>query len=976
MQWALAPRGGSASLAGLSVALSPPSLSLSGLEIAGPPGEGDLLRLDHLRVDPVLGRLLFGGPWMRRVEARGLVFERLRPRETKAPPDLTPITRLFDIEELSLSDARLRLALSRGTVTADGLRLELTPGERGIRTFGGSADIAFLRNGSTLVRGRLAARGTVTPGPAIDAGLELTPARLDLASLAGNLFGRAALRVTRNSIQARELSLTMPQARLGSGPRAQTSPAPIRLDASGSATLDLGDPRVEVHELDAGGLLLARGRLGGATLDRLAGSLDGKVPRVERVRALLAPLLPPRTKGMELRGELPFHIGLAARGSESVLTLGLLPRELEFSWPDGGIVCRFGGTITAAGPLKGGFRDRTGLEWMLSAGAGSVLYEGRPLPFGKLEVQGSARTADGSLRVDGLEIRSETLGRLAGKLSFSEGKPSGALDGRNLPAAALLSLAGAFSGRDWTGWSPNGAIDVAARIEPAEGGPRVAATVALAKIGFSSPAGDVMGQNLSGRVDLEARPIRPLRFTTNLAMSGGEALWGTVYVDFAKDPLDLHAGATRIGPDEYKDVRLDGGLAGFGRLSVAGEARRAAGTWRRKGTLVLSEARLGPVFRTFLRDPLAASHPDLAPLTAEGTARMELSFSSSEKAADLSGRFVLRSGGVRREGEPPIVSGLDIDLPIAYSLGVPDPGRPRPSDAAAWGRLSVKELRLGGQELGPLELPVVLVPNRLYLGGGVDASLFGAGLHLRRIQVDEPLSPSFRIELAARLDGLDLARLSGKKPVLEGRLGGVLDPVRIGRERLTAAGELTGDLFGGRAVIRHLTVDRPFGAGREIGGDVDVRLLDLERLSAALDVGRVTGRISGSLTGLRVAFGQPVAFHLRMESEPAKGVTQMVSLKAVNSISLVSTGSALSGLGESLMTTFFREFPYEKIGFECNLKNDVFTVRGLIHEDGVEYLVKRRLFAGINVINRNPDNRIGFSDMLDRAKRVSSERPQ
>ncbi|MBE0556484.1 MAG: hypothetical protein IH628_04545, partial [Proteobacteria bacterium] len=106
---------------------------------------------------------------------------------------------------------------------------------------------------------------------------------------------------------------------------------------------------------------------------------------------------------------------------------------------------------------------------------------------------------------------------------------------------------------------------------------------------------------------------------------------------------------------------------------------------------------------------------------------------------------------------------------------------------------------------------------------------------------------------------------------------------------------------------------------------------------------------------------------------PVKGVDQSVSLKAVNSISLVSTGSALSGMGVSLMTTFFREFPYEKIGFECGLENDVFTVRGLIREDGVEYLVKRRFFTGINVINRNPDNRIGFSDMVERAKRVTRE---
>jgi hypothetical protein len=228
--------------------------------------------------------------------------------------------------------------------------------------------------------------------------------------------------------------------------------------------------------------------------------------------------------------------------------------------------------------------------------------------------------------------------------------------------------------------------------------------------------------------------------------------------------------------------------------------------------------------------------------------------------------------------------------------------------------------------------------------------------------------------MAAELDGLDLSRIAGINPMIEGRLGGILDPVIIGRERMTAAGSLTGDLFGGRLDVRGVTVERPFSAGREIGADVNVDRIDLDRFSAALGVGRITGRLSGSMAGLRVAFGQPVAFHLKMESVPTKGVNQSVSLKAVNSISLVSTGSGLSSLGISLMATFFREFPYEKIGFECGLKNDIFTVRGLIHQDGVEYLVKRRFFAGIDVINGNPDNRISFSDMLERANRVTGER--
>lgn len=288
--------------------------------------------------------------------------------------------------------------------------------------------------------------------------------------------------------------------------------------------------------------------------------------------------------------------------------------------------------------------------------------------------------------------------------------------------------------------------------------------------------------------------------------------------------------------------------------------------------------------------------------------------------------------------------------------------------------MRVKELRLAGEKLGPLDIPVVLVPNRLYIGGSIAVPLFDGRLDLRGIRVDEPLSPDFRIRLAVRLDGLDLARIGGKDSILEGRLDGLLDPVLVGKDRLTAVGDLTGDLFGGRMEIRNVAVERPFQPGREITSDVDVSLLDLQRLSAALGIGRVTGRLSGSAAGLRVAYGQPVAFRLRLESVPVRGVAQSVSLKAVDSISVVSTGSPLSGLGSSIMTRLFREFPYAKIGIECSLKNDVFTVRGLVHEDGVEYLVKRRLLAGIDVINRNPDNRIGFSDMLERAKRATGER--
>ena len=610
--------------------------------------------------------------------------------------------------------------------------------------------------------------------------------------------------------------------------------------------------------------------------------------------------------------------------------------------------------------------------WIVSADPGEVLHEGHSLPLGTVTIRGSARPVDNTYRVEGIEIRSGSLGRLTGQVAFHEGNVSGRLDGASLPADNLAYLAGALGGHDWNGWSPTGVIDISARLDAVEGVPRVAATAVLGRIGFASPAGDVMGRNLAATVGLEADLTSRPRVNADLALRQGEALWGTVYLDLAKDPLDLRIGGRRVGPETYEDLLLEAGLAGFGHLGVTGKARRAGDAWRHQGRLALRDARLGPIFRTFLRDPLAASQPDLAGLEMEGTAEVALSFSGSGKAADLDGTLRLRSGALHRGAEPPLLSGLDIDLPIAYAFGAANPGLPAPSDAAKWGRLRLKKARMAEQELGPLEMPVVLVPNRLHIGGTVETSMLGAKLALRRIRVDEPLSPDFRIRMAAELGDLDLSRIAGKNPMLEGRLGGNLDPVVLGRDRMTAAGELNGNLFGGRLVVRRVTLERPFSAGREIGADVNVDRLDLERLSATLGVGRITGRLSGSMKGLRVAYGQPVAFDLTMESIPMKGVSQSVSLKAVNSISLVSTGSALSGLGISMMTTFFREFSYEKIGFECGLENDVFTVRGTIHENGVEYLVKRRLFSGIDVINRNPDNRIGFTDMLERAKRATA----
>ncbi|MBE0616540.1 MAG: hypothetical protein IH608_01260, partial [Proteobacteria bacterium] len=522
-------------------------------------------------------------------------------------------------------------------------------------------------------------------------------------------------------------------------------------------------------------------------------------------------------------------------------------------------------------------------------------------------------------------------------------------------------------------WPADGSVDVALRVEPAEGGERAAADLRLHGAGFHSPDGELLAQGLGGDLTAEWRTGAgdAPRLSGELKVDRGEALWGTVYLNLSHSPLHVRGGVTPRGGN-FEAAAVEGRLQGFAHLNLTGDLRREQSGWRHRGRLVVDEANLEPLFQTFVRDPLAASRPGLAGLQVGGAAKLDLAFEGLEGDADLRGRLQVRAARLAVAGGPEMLSGGDLDLPLTYSLGRNRQAR-APPEGKAWGRVQVGRLAAAGVALGPLDLPVALVPNRLYFGGTVAVPLFGGRLVLSRIGVEEPLSPTFRATLAADLEALDLGRIPLGGLSLQGEVGGVFEPVTLEARELAAAGTLAGELFGGHVEARNLSVRRPFTAGREFAGDFEATGIDLERLSAALDVGQVTGRISASLNGLRVAYGQPVAFHLRVESVPTKGVDQRVSLKAVNSISLLATGSTLGGVGLSFLTGLFRQFPYDRIGFACNLENDVFTVRGLVREGGVEYLVKRPLLGGINVVNQNPDNRIRFSDMVRRLSRLTRE---
>jgi hypothetical protein len=208
------------------------------------------------------------------------------------------------------------------------------------------------------------------------------------------------------------------------------------------------------------------------------------------------------------------------------------------------------------------------------------------------------------------------------------------------------------------------------------------------------------------------------------------------------------------------------------------------------------------------------------------------------------------------------------------------------------------------------------------------------------------------------------------KTALQGHVRADFPELVINRESIRFSGHAVADVFGGQAIVTDLAVARPFSAGRRTSCDIELRGLDLKQITDLVASGEVTGIVRGEVRDLVIAYGQPEQFTLTVESEDRKGVPRTFSLKALDTLTLITAGRpAMAGTG-AFWLSFIEGLRYDRIGIRSILKNDNFMIEGTIKEGGLEYLVKRPFLSGISVINRDPGKTIGFKDMMSRLRRV------
>ena len=197
-----------------------------------------------------------------------------------------------------------------------------------------------------------------------------------------------------------------------------------------------------------------------------------------------------------------------------------------------------------------------------------------------------------------------------------------------------------------------------------------------------------------------------------------------------------------------------------------------------------------------------------------------------------------------------------------------------------------------------------------------------------------------------------------------------MKPLQFKGKTLTSEGEIEANVFGGEIIFSKIGASGLFSSTPLLKLNAQVDDLHLDQLTRDTSFGRIEGILTGRVLDLEIADKQPQKFDLLLETVEKKDIDQRISIKAVDNIARIGGGqSPFMGLA-GVITSFFKEFPYKKIGVHATLDNDIFRIHGTIKEDGKEYLVKRSGLSGVNVINQNPDNRIRFQDMVKRIKRI------
>jgi hypothetical protein len=232
--------------------------------------------------------------------------------------------------------------------------------------------------------------------------------------------------------------------------------------------------------------------------------------------------------------------------------------------------------------------------------------------------------------------------------------------------------------------------------------------------------------------------------------------------------------------------------------------------------------------------------------------------------------------------------------------------------------------------------------------------LLDGALALESLRIRNAGLPSVAFMVDATLEPIEVKRLCQTFgwPEFGGRVGGNISKLRMREGVATLGTTLSAQVFDGTVTMSDLKLEQPFSKWPRFSSNVAFENLDLELMTGAFSFGRITGRLSGTIDGLRLFNWAPVAFDARLYTPPGDRSKHRISQRAVENIGSIGGGGAgVTAALSSGFLRFFEDFNYERLGLSCRLETNVCAMDGVAPApNGGYYLVKGKGLPRIDVI--------------------------
>lgn len=502
---------------------------------------------------------------------------------------------------------------------------------------------------------------------------------------------------------------------------------------------------------------------------------------------------------------------------------------------------------------------------------------------------------------------------------------------RGIELAGLQKLAAAFSVA--APGTASGKADVVLNAALSPAGTEATLELDSAALNYSEASGRYAAEKLAAHVVLRWSSASR-HWNLALDARGGQIYIEPVFLDFAALPLRAEIAARQTA-DGWQLERLQAQQGKAGTLLASGQ--------------------LGRDFKPRTLD-VSIDAADLAPMVASDL----LPFLIGTRLDGLSA-----GGGARlriglRESKPAMLSAVLDEVTLdAAKLGLSVRGV---SGALNWAQTNAAPSTLRWRAGAAVKVPFDS-SQIAFRAQGRDFELLSpwrqplldGALKVQRLALHGLGSNQLSADFSGALEPIQLSRLCKALgwPEFGGTLGGSLPGLSLRDDVWSVSGALEAQAFDGSIRLDQLRAIEPFGVLPRVTANIQMRRLDLERLTSVFTFGRITGRLDGDVSGLRLLAWKPVAFDGRIYSTPGDDTRRRISQRAIDSIS--SIGGGPTGLLSRGFMSFFEDFAYDRIGIRCVLRDNRCQMDGIAPadvKDGQQgyYLVKGRLLPRIDVV--------------------------